>query len=91
MRGVAGWSVTRYRVPGLARHVACHPRDIVSVARAAWRLRRRRWWRHSPWLPLPAPSYWEFRLLTANGERGHLDPAGVVAVAKWAVTQKVGG
>jgi len=80
----------RYWVPGLARYLLTHPGDVASVVRAAWRLRRARWWRQSPWLPLPAKDYWEFRLSTVNGVKGRLDPAAVVAVAKWSESQRVG-
>ena len=80
----------RWWVPGLARYLARHPRDIACVVRAAWRLRREHWWRHRPWLPLADRAYWEFRLTTANGSHGQLDPAAVVAVARWSDLQRVG-
>ena len=80
----------RFWVPGLGRYLIRHPCDVGSVARSAWRLRRHRWWRHYPWLPLPAVAYWNFRMTTVNGSDGHLDPAGVAAVAKWSDSQHVG-
>ena len=80
----------RWWVPGLAAYLARHPRDLPCVLRAAWRLRRHQWWRHRPWLPVPARDYWEFRLSTANGSTGQLDPAAVVAVARWSDLQRVG-
>jgi hypothetical protein len=82
--------VNRWWVPGLGRYLVRHPRDVVSVTRAAWRLRRDKWWRRRPWLPLPPDAYWEFRMTTVNGVDGHLEPAEVVAAARWSVQQHVG-
>jgi hypothetical protein len=82
--------MSEWWVPGLGRYLLHHPRDIASVVRAAWRLRRRDWWRRRPWLPLPAPEYWHFRLTTVNGPHGRLDPAAVVAAARWSDRQRVG-
>jgi hypothetical protein len=82
--------VSRFWVPGLGRYLLRHPRDVLSVARSAWRLRRNRWWRQYPWLPVPAEQYWRFRMVTVNGPDGHLDPVDVVAVAKWSDAQRVG-
>ena len=82
--------MTRYWVPRLGRFLLVHPRDIPCVLRAGWRLRRENWWRHRPWLPLPAAAYWDFRMTTANGDDGRLSPEDVVAVAKWSALQDVG-
>jgi hypothetical protein len=43
----------------------------VMVA-AAWRFRRRAWWRHAPFLPLPSRQYMAWRLDTAFGASGSL-------------------
>lgn len=75
---------------GLGRYLVRHPSDIASVLRAAWRLRRGNWWRQRPFLPLPATAFWEFRLATANGDDGHLDPEDVAAFARWSDLQNVG-
>jgi len=32
------------------------------------------WWRRRPWLPLPDPSYWRFRMETAYGGDGGQRP-----------------
>lgn len=82
--------VRSFWVPGLGRYLVRHPRDVVSVTRGGWRLRRRHWWRHYPWLPLPAEDYWDFRMTTVNGRDGHLDPRDVVAVARWSDSQRPG-
>lgn len=74
---------------GLVRHVLCHPRDGVILARAGWRLRRDHWWRLAPFLPIPDPHYWRFRLSTALGDEGHtLSAREAVAAATWALAQK---
>jgi len=82
--------VSRYWVRGLGRYLARHPRDITCVVRAGWRLRRESWWRRYPWLPLPDAAYWEFRVRTVSGGDAQLEPAQVVAAAKWSDLQRVG-
>ncbi len=89
MRGVAGVAVRRFWVSGLGRYMFAHPRDIPCVIRAGWRLRRREWWQHRPWLPFPAADYWEFRLTTFMGADGEMKPVDVIAVAKWSDLQDV--
>ena len=75
----------------LARYLIRHPADLAPVLSAAWRLRRRGWWRRFPYLPVPDPRYWEFRVATATGERdGVLDPQEVVAAARWSRVQSRG-
>ena len=81
----------RLGVHGLGRHALRHPGDALVLARAGWRLRRRQWWRQSPFLPVPDPRYWEFRLATALGDKSHsLSAAEAVAAAKWALAQRRG-
>lgn len=77
-------------VTGLSRFLLRHPRDIPSVVRAAWRLRREHWWRHRPWLPIPPEAYWRFRTMTVSGDDEQLDPEAVVAFARWSDRQRVG-
>ncbi len=83
--------MTRYWVRGLGRWLITHPADVPRVLRAAWRLRRRHWWRHAPWLPVPARDYWEFRVTTAMGAGAAMTARDVVAVARWSVRQDVRG
>ena len=79
----------RLGVRGLAPYVLRHPADAVVLARAGWRLRRRRWWRERPFLPVPDPRYWEFRLATALGDSSsQLSAPEAVAAAKWALAQR---
>lgn len=76
-------------VPGLASYLWGHPQWVPSVIRAAWRLRQADWWRRRPWLPVPDPAYWEFRVHTAVGRDGQaLTPQEVVAVARWSNHQR---
>jgi hypothetical protein len=73
------------------RHASVHPKDAVLLARSGWALRRREWWRHAPFLPLASDAYWEFRMLTATGQRDEsprIDD--LVAAAKWSLRQRPG-
>ncbi|MEI6710404.1 MAG: hypothetical protein WCL17_05430 [Actinomycetota bacterium] len=87
----------RLRAPGplhvapvVVRHLLTHPGDSAVVLSAAWYLRRRGWWRHAPFLPLPGPQYWHFRITTLNGST-EVKPnaAEIVAAARWAKAQRV--
>jgi putative NIF3 family GTP cyclohydrolase 1 type 2 len=69
---------------GLARYLAHHPSDVAPVLSSAWVMRRSQWWRIKPYLPIPDPAYWEFRVSTANGSLGSdVSPEAVVAAARW--------
>jgi hypothetical protein len=83
--------MNRRWAPGLGRHLVRHPHDAVTLARAGWRLRREHWPRRSPFLPVPDPSYWHFRVVTVNGSSPvDLDPVSMVEAATWALAQPVG-
>jgi hypothetical protein len=43
------------------------PHLMPTMARAAWRFRRRGWWRRPPFLPLPSGAYVAWRAETAFG------------------------
>ena len=79
----------RFWVAQLGRYLLTHPRDVASVVRASWRLRRADWWRSRPWLPVPPEAYWNFRMSTVNGTDGVVHPRDVVAAAKWSDAQDV--
>lgn len=77
--------------PALGRHLLRHPADAVVLARAGWRLRRDGWMRRAPFLPLPDPNYWRFRVVTVNGgSDAALSAASVVDAAAWALAQPIG-
>lgn len=82
--------MTSYWTRGLGRYLLRHPQDIVIVVRAGLRLRKKDWWRHAPFLPLPDAKYWEFRMSTVNGIDGKLTPKDVVVAAKWSLQQPAG-
>lgn len=73
----------------LSARLVRHPSDVLPVTRAAWRLRRRGWWRHAPFLPVPGRAYWRFRLTTATGSpTGRTSAHDVIEFAKWSMRQK---
>ena len=82
--------MTLFWTRGLGRYLLRHPQDIVIVVRAGLRLRKKDWWRHAPFLPLPDAKYWEFRMSAVNGIDGELSPKDVVVAAKWSLQQPVG-
>lgn len=62
------------RLAGLlasAGALARRPSLWPTAGRQLRRLAPRRWWTRPPFLPLPAPEYLRFRLLTQYGDAGH--------------------
>jgi hypothetical protein len=56
---------------GVVFTVVRHPR-LWPVAVGQWRrLTPRGWWRRAPFLPVPAPEYVRFRLVTQYGGTQH--------------------
>jgi hypothetical protein len=70
---------TIVRYGGIIRHFAKlalrHPALIPPLLAAAWRFRRRDWYRRAPFLPVPPPEYVAWRLHTAYGSEDALPPA----------------
>ena len=61
-----------------------NPRLGLDLLRMAWAFRRRRWWRNFPFLPLPDPTYLEWRMYTAYGDPGAIPPVeDVTRFARW--------
>jgi hypothetical protein len=68
----------------LARRAAVHPALAADLLRVAWRFRRRSWYRHFPFLPLPATEYVKWRMHTAYGDHDAVPPADdVERYARW--------
>ena len=65
--------------------VAPRPRLWLEALAAAARLAPRGWWRRFPFLPLPDPAYWRFRMSTAFGEdwSGRPSAHDVVSYLEW--------
>jgi hypothetical protein len=68
-----------------ARAVVARPRLWPEAVATARRLAPQRWWRRFPFLPLPDPAYWRFRMSTAFGDdwSGRPSTADVVAYLEW--------
>jgi hypothetical protein len=70
----------------LAIRALRHPVTGVALLRVAWRFRGRNWWRHFPFLPLPATEYVRWRMHTAYGDYHAVpSPEEVERYARWAV------
>ena len=70
--GVPGLSLAWVGRAALA--VLAQPSLWTTAVRQVGRLARPRWWRHRPFLPVPAPDYLRFRLETAYGGAGDHAP-----------------
>ena len=70
----------------LAARASVRPALALALVRVAWRFRRRRWWAHAPFLPLPPRDYVRWRMHTAYGDHDAVPPAAdVERYARWAV------
>ena len=65
---------TSTSVIGVVGRALGRPRLLLALLGAAWRFRRRGWWRHPPFLPIPPREYIDWRMHTAYGNDGR-DPA----------------
>jgi hypothetical protein len=75
-------------VAGLLSYLIRRPGLVPLVLLAGWRLRANNWWRRSPFLPLPDPRYWNFRMVTATGSiRGRMSAKEIVDAAVWSSRQ----
>lgn len=59
---------TTATVARLAALALRRPGLVPGLLGAAWRFRRRDWYRRPPFLPLPPPEYMAWRLDTAYGD-----------------------
>jgi hypothetical protein len=69
----------------VARAVLSHPSLAPSAFGAVRRLAAPGWWARAPFLPLPAPEYWRFRLQTAYGDdaTARLSTRDVTSYLRW--------
>ena len=60
------------------------PPLAVDLLALYWAFRRRQWWRHPPFLPVPDREYLAWRLHTAYGEERGVPPvADIIRFARW--------
>ena len=60
------------------------PALAADLIRAAWRFRRRDWYRRAPFLPLPDRDYLAWRMHTAYGDHHAIPPADdIERYARW--------
>jgi len=70
----------------LALRALRDPPLAAALVRVGWRFRRRGWFRHAPFLPVPDREYLRWRMYTAYGDADAVPPAEDVArYARWAV------
>jgi hypothetical protein len=68
----------------LALRALVSPRLAIDLVRTGWVFRRRDWWRHAPFLPLPDRTYLRWRMYTAYGDEGAVPPLlDVIRFAQW--------
>lgn len=68
----------------LTGRAVINPRVALDLAALVWAFRRRRWWRAPPFIPVPDPTYLEWRLHTAYGSEPELPPIeDVLRFARW--------
>lgn len=68
----------------LAARAAVRPRVAWDLLTLAWAMRRRRWYRTPPFLPLPPPDYLRWRLYTAYGDERAVPPLeDLLRFARW--------
>lgn len=68
----------------LTLRAAVSPRIAADLVALAWSMRRREWYRHPPYLPLPPAEYVRWRMLTAYGEETAVPPMDdVLRFARW--------
>jgi hypothetical protein len=71
-------------VAALTVHSLTHPLDGVRLLRVLWRFRKRSWYRHFPFLPVPSRGYVRWRMHTAYGDDDAVPPVeDLVRYARW--------
>jgi len=68
----------------LAGRAVVNPRVAWDLVSLAWSMRRLRWYRTPPFLPLPPPEYVRWRMYTAYGDERAVPPVeDVLRMARW--------
>jgi hypothetical protein len=68
----------------LALRAAANPRVAADLLSLGWSMRRRAWYRHPPFLPLPPAEYVRWRMYTAYGDELAVPPVDdVLRYARW--------
>lgn len=68
----------------LATRALVRPRLAADLLAAAWAFRRRGWWSHPPFLPIPDRTYLRWRMYTAYGDESAVPTARDTArFARW--------
>ena len=63
---------------------AVNPRVALDLLTMAWAMRRREWYRHPPFLPVPPAEYVRWRMYTAYGDEAAVPPIeDVLNFARW--------
>ncbi len=71
-------------VAKLAARAVVRPRLALDLLATAWAFRRRNWWRHAPFLPLPDRAYLRWRMYTAYADEAAVPPVDdVIRFARW--------
>ena len=82
---VSGARHYRRLLGSLARLALRRPSLVLPLLVAAWKFRRRDWFRTAPFLPLPPQEYIAWRLHTAYGDESIIPPARDLArYLRWA-------
>ncbi len=67
-----------------ARALLRRPELWTTAVRQLFTLAPNKWWQQSPYLPLPDPSYFNFRLQTAYGDTETAPPTdGLITYLEW--------
>jgi hypothetical protein len=69
----------------LAARSLVDPKLGLNLVTVAWRFRKRDWYRHAPFIPIPDPVYLKWRMYTTYGDFDAVpEPDEVVRYARWA-------
>jgi len=68
----------------LTARAITNPRVALDLLSLAWSMRRRDWYIHFPYLPLPPEEYARWRMYTAYGDENAVPPIhDVLSFARW--------